>query len=453
MSSEFFFLSSLILVGIVFFSIFHAYIATQTEEAKKAEIQAEVERIAFIAHRISKDPSSYLQYCLDVTPSNITIEGGLLKYESGKYKFVVLVPHSIEDSRIFETTKVCFVKKNERVSLLSEQKDCNLNGICEWEECKLSCRDCYGPNSLCTNDNFCNLGIKENCKNSLDCSCSFLGQNYVCCPENPASNNYGCIYLSERKKKGERCQCNEECEKGLKCNPVSPSFNHYEKACCEEDKRWNGKECETIKTKEPSFIILLIQVNQEVPDILERAERLKEKWISITPLRNCPEEVEVVVAREICNDVDECKPLLTYARLIECARNYRYTRIVGVKHGTYVCKPGIGGYAPFYGIATIVADKRLEVYAAHELGHTFGLCDEGYGNSLCSHCASNICLITNSNNECVGSGPCCPNKPEIDSIMCPEDTCGRGCSFAPQFAPTSYAHLQKELNKYCGGMR
>jgi hypothetical protein len=27
--------------------------------------------------------------------------------------------------------------------------------------------------------------------------------------------------------------------------------------------------------------------------------------------------------------------------------------------------------------------------------------------------------------------------------------CGRPCTYAEQFAPTSYAHLEKELNKYC----
>jgi len=433
--------------------VFQNYTLVQYSKTKEMEVKADAEGILSLLYKISKDPSKYMHYCIPTPLSNITIKDGLLKYQSRGYSFIFLSPYEFENSNLIEVTKVCVVKKNSRLLLTKELEVCNLNGVCEMEECKINCPDCYGPAGICTNDNFCNLDIGENCKNSLDCSCNFAGLNYVCCPENPLSNRNGCLYLPNKKKRGERCYCNEECEKDLKCNPVSPNFNHYEKACCEEGKRWNGTECETIKTKEPSFIILLIQVNQEVPDILSGAKRLKEKWISLTPFRNCPEEVEVAVAKEICTNIDECNPLLTYTRLIECARNYRYTRIVGVKHGTYVCEPGRGGYAFIYGVAAIVADKRLEVYAAHELGHTFGLCDEGYGNSLCSHCASNICLITNSNNECIGSGPCCPNKPEINSIMCTDDTCGRGCTFALQFAPTSYAHLQKELNRYCEGMR
>ena len=135
-----------------------------------------------------------------------------------------------------------------------------------------------------------------------------------------------------------------------------------------------------------------------------------------------------------------------------CAREHGYgniyTRIVGIKHGSYVCRPGIGGYTQRYADVVVTIDAGIGLVCSHEMGHTFGLCDEGYGNSLCPHCDSGICALGGT--LCEGSGPCCPNKPEKNSIMCSRDICGRGCTFGRRFAPSSYSHLEKELNKYCG---
>jgi len=244
MASEFFLLASLLLIGIVFFSIFQIYTSIQSSQTKEAEVRTDAEIIASLIYKISKDPSSYLQYCLNVPLSNITVENGVLRYESRSYKFAFLIPEKVEKSELVETTKVCFVKKGDTI-ILSKEKEvgCNFNGICEAEECKSNCPDCYGPNSICLNDGFCNINIGENCKNSADCSCNVFGLNYVCCPENPSSNKYGCVYLSEKKKKGQECYCDEECGSNLKCNPVDSSFTAYKKACCEEGKSWNGSEC------------------------------------------------------------------------------------------------------------------------------------------------------------------------------------------------------------------
>jgi hypothetical protein len=243
MAREFFLLASLILVGIIFFSIFQTYVLTQTEEVKKAEARAEMEKIASLAYKISKDPSTYFQYCFSVPFSNVTIENGILRFETKNYKFSTLLPSNVENSKLIDTTKVCLVKKDSKIIISGEAEGCNFNGVCEAEECKLNCPDCYGPNNLCLNDNFCNLNIGENCKSSADCSCNSFGLNYICCPENPSSNKYGCLYLPEKKKKGQECYCDEECSTNLKCNPVDLSFTAYKKACCEEGKRWNGSEC------------------------------------------------------------------------------------------------------------------------------------------------------------------------------------------------------------------
>jgi len=243
MASEFFMLTSLILVGIIFFVVFQTYLSTQYTQTKESEIRADAELITSLIYKISKDPSQYFYYCLNIPLSNVTIENGLMKYESRGFKFNFLVPKEVENVEIIETTKLCFEKRGNRVSLSIEAIECNFDSFCELYECKASCLDCYGPNKICQNDNFCNINIGENCKNSMDCSCNNFGYNYICCPENPSSNKYGCLYLPNKKKKGEECYCDSECGANLKCNPVAPSFTSYKKACCDEGKSWNGSEC------------------------------------------------------------------------------------------------------------------------------------------------------------------------------------------------------------------
>jgi hypothetical protein len=192
MSSEFFLVLSLILVGLIFFSIFQTYSSTQIEETKRAEEKAFAEKIVSLIYRISKDSSEYFMYCFKTAPLNLSIENGIIKYERGKYVFTFLAPENLKEEKLIESTRICIVKKGKFVSL-SQEKKCVSDNICSLDECKEDCPDCYGPENICLGDGFCNIHIGENCRNSKDCSCSYLGINYVCCPENPKSNQEGCV--------------------------------------------------------------------------------------------------------------------------------------------------------------------------------------------------------------------------------------------------------------------
>jgi hypothetical protein len=391
MASEFFLLASLVLVGIIFFSVFQTYTLTQSSETKKAEVRAEAERIASLAYKISKDPSNYLQYCLSTFLSNITIENGLLKYESGNYKFVLLIPSNIENSKLVETTKICLVKKDGKITFSSETEGCNFNRICEAEECKLNCPDCYGPNNLCINDNFCNPNIGENCRNSLDCSCKFFGLNYICCPENPSANKLGCLYLSDKKKKGQECYCDEECSSNLKCNPVDPSFTAYKKACCEEGRSWNGSECVENKPKQVYIVALVPAFYNDLNKFKERAEFIKSFTEQVLPFREKPGSLIILIGEEDCPMADE----FDVSTLIKCGnelaqkKGYPNANIVGGILGKCVgtCKDDTGGFTvPGMGFFIHGFESCLDVgcpstsdacVTPHEIGHNFKLC-EGY---------------------------------------------------------------------------
>ena len=100
----------------------------------------------------------------------------------------------------------------------------------------------------------------------------------------------------------------------------------------------------------------------------------------------------------------------------------------------------------------VSGEGTMRTTTSHETGHAFGLCDEAYGGGYCpdSGCPSGYCSSSESGLDCVPGSECCPNKPEQNSIMCADSrSCGGRCLNGEQFAPTSYAHLEKELNKYC----
>jgi len=107
-------------------------------------------------------------------------------------------------------------------------------------------------------------------------------------------------------------------------------------------------------------------------------------------------------------------------------------------------------------------DEYMAENLAHELGHFFGLCDEGYATGDLETCSSKIATCKESKpstksdgsaSSCLicSSGPCCPNKPEKNSLMCSYDGCERGCTSGSFFAKSSKCHLVKELanNGYC----
>jgi len=211
---------------------------SQSEEAKAYGIKAEGESVAALISRIANEQSDYLSYSQPVRLSNITIKNGILTYEREGVKFSFSLPSSVRDAELYEVASLCIVKQGDMVSLFEECPACNLDGVCTYDECKEDCPDCYGPDSVCIGDGFCNRLIGENCENSKDCEC-FDG---VCCPSAPDADEKGCSGI-QGLSKGDECWCSNQCQLGLECNPTTPEFKDYERACCDPSKGWNGTDC------------------------------------------------------------------------------------------------------------------------------------------------------------------------------------------------------------------
>lgn len=229
----------------------------------------------------------------------------------------------------------------------------------------------------------------------------------------------------------------------------------------------------TTTTIPPSFIILFIQLNSNIPDFERKSQAGRDLWVQLTPLSACPDRVQAIaVTDRICNAPDQTIMCTgtetemeqvyqqTMQALTQCAIDWgyggNYTRIEGVvrdhdRAGAICCIPGegcIGGYTGGYGSPLVSAEGSIESVSSHEMGHTFGLCDEGYGGGYDNRCPSGY-SSPGGGTDCYPGSNCCPNHPEYDSIYCTLNLCNRPCSYAVRFAPSSYSHLENELNSYC----
>ncbi|MFH8080967.1 MAG: hypothetical protein QXO84_03775, partial [Candidatus Aenigmatarchaeota archaeon] len=218
------------------------------------------------------------------------------------------------------------------------------------------------------------------------------------------------------------------------------------------------------------YVIVFMQLNDEVDDFQNKANSIATAWAEMTPLNECKDKVKALILDEICMVPEQDKICegdsqtyyQTFYKILECAQAKSlglYNRIVGILNKNSVCELQNGyvnGYAAGYGSPVIVANNGdyLET-AIHELGHTYGLCDEGYGSGCDSECESGYSMSGGA--SCERGNVCCPNWPEFESIYCTNVFCQscdsdepRQCSYAFNFASSSYSHLQKELEKYCG---
>lgn len=209
------------------------------------------------------------------------------------------------------------------------------------------------------------------------------------------------------------------------------------------------------------FKLVFVQINAETADIKEKAAVITENWMRSTPLNEYRDCVETVVLNNTCpaSNTSQRSLLLKEARAcaIKDPSSVNYTRIVAIPN----VEGQVGGCAD--GDVALVYNGEGECYGdfsllvIHELGHTFGLCDEGYGIIKNDKCSAGFCACkdedtTDSNvycGSCNGSCECCPNRPEEDSIMCAIDVCENGCTHGVKFTPASYQWLSKELAPYC----
>ncbi len=294
--------------------------------------------------------------------------------------------------------------------------------------------------------------------------------DYICSPRPIEYDRWGCPITND-KNRGEGCECNSQCRGNLICDET----NH----CCPQGETWTGTKCGFQHT----FTILFIQLKEKgkefkpIENFREKVELGKDTWIGLTPLKNCGDKVGLIVEERYCEVPDQSllcgnndkivdKAFIdTNKAILECVKDWEYgdtyTRIEGILPGDNVCCiEGIGcvgGYTGGYNYPLVSSEANIQFVSSHEMGHTFGLCDEAYGGGTCTGqlfktCESKYCSPVGGGMECEPGPDCCPNKPEMDSIMCTDPgICNREneCSYAEKFAPTSYAHLEKELNEYC----
>jgi len=308
---------------------------------------------------------------------------------------------------------------------------------CKYPFDDLDCERNTDPTFWCDGDQICDSNRGENCQNSKDCKKICDDKNFICCPDDKKADDFGC---TDRKnlKEGEQCGCDKQCINKMKCDGT------YH--CCPDEMEWNGTDCEIKYT----FTILFIQVNGNVQGLESGAQAGKDLWVKLSPLKKCPGKVRAIAVTDKVCSVNECDP---FNALYQCVKSWgyegKYTRLVGIVPRSYVCAPGIRGLTGGYGYPMLSIAGNIEATSSHEMGHTFGTCDEGYGGSPCSRCSSGYCQARNAGIDCDANGPCCPNHPEHNSIYCSWNRCGTDCTYATNFAPSSYVHLEKELDKYC----
>jgi hypothetical protein len=218
----------------------------------------------------------------------------------------------------------------------------------------------------------------------------------------------------------------------------------------------------------PTFTILYIQLDGDVPNFQTKAEDAKDFWIEKTPLFACPERVDfIAVSDKICNIPDQndiCNgpnPSLTgsetMSAIANCVNSWGYsgdyTRVVGVLPGSEICsnsQGSVNGYTYINYEFAISTEDSLSFTGTHELAHTFGLCDEGYGNCVDNTCPSGLREGDCDPGICYDvSSYCCPNGPNENSIMCTTDQCGRGCNAGLEFGSDARIQLESRLNSYC----
>jgi hypothetical protein len=280
-------------------------------------------------------------------------------------------------------------------------------------------------------------------------------------------DEHGCP-ITRNKDTGEECDCNSNCRIGLKCYKESGNSRIDDGIighCCPLGETWDGG-CGFKK----SFNVLFLELDDGTGGGINNFDALARNtgnlWTQITPLLECSSNIDIITDgpcqvpdQQLVCDGDQRALRNTIENIVFCASEMgyesTYTRIVGVLPRQFVCtlpEGSVEGYANGYGSPVVVGLNDFEPVVCHELGHTFGLCDEAYGGGYCdeSICSSGYCSPDGGGITCLAGPKCCPNKPQKNSIMCKsQEICNYECTYQIQFASLSYSHLSNELLGYC----
>jgi hypothetical protein len=374
--SEFVIIAAIVIVGLVFILAAQKYINSDATETENYKYKAEGQDLISLLDRISMETANYVSYKQYINFCNITVDDGILTYERNGIKTSFHVSKEVSDVTLKDTTSIC-VSKNEDSISISDKCDCNYDGLCDSEECKVACSDCKGPKSICIGDGFCNKDILENCENSIDCKCP----NGVCCPKSSDSSENGCS-IKNNLTKGKECSCNNQCSTGLECRPTVGSFSGFKKACCDEKTSWDGTNC--IKKTEAKLKIIFVPVNWDSSmDAFDNAASAQfDTLIKNIPLATCPEEAEMITVHNNCvlNMVCNC-PDLSAMKTCADKSGEEYNYVIGLEDSD-VC----GSVAGFScSMNTIFSETTTVRIVAHELGHEWGLNDEYIDSCRCGY--------------------------------------------------------------------
>lgn len=282
---EFIIIIGVIIVSAIFLLSFQRTITQETGTAKKMSVKEIGERISSLMQRVDSEPS-WTVYEIKIPYSTVEVKNGVLTIKSDGEVFSESVPENSKDILLEDILKLAIMKQNDKIILAKKPPVCNMNFFCEPKECFYDCQDCYGPSPTCIGDGNCTKAIGEHCENSPDdCAC---GSGKVCCPTHPDSDEMSCLILNQTRSKGEQCYCDNECSGDLKCNPTTPKFNDFEKACCPKGKRWNGNKCKKIKVYDIVFVPLYYD-SGEFQQFKSDAQKSFDYFVSKSSFKECPD--------------------------------------------------------------------------------------------------------------------------------------------------------------------
>ncbi|MEM5794257.1 MAG: hypothetical protein QXS48_01570 [Candidatus Aenigmatarchaeota archaeon] len=335
-----------------------------------------------------------------------------------------IVSNFFEDSK-----KITIAKMENKIFImgrcLENGEACSFSlaccsGFCWGQKDKYTCnQNCapngeYAPDSLACCSKYLNSSrqcdkpplcpAESVCLGSTDSGLWIDSQGRVCCPsDKPICSNKHCCPESKPK------WCN---------NP-----KNGEARCMDENEYSN--DCKTTKI----FKIVTVAINyDDMSSYLTRAMDRMERFLSVSPFRECPDSItiEYLNLNCHCTDLDFTCP----SEAIECVQNSGVTDfdLVAAFNDDPICN----GYAtppyPFVICFGGLPDDLDKYCISHEIGHQLKLCDE-YKKSVWE--GENLRFTTFTFPYYSESGPPysgCGNPYPLNTGVGPPNSCVNDCS-------------------------